>query len=295
MAFNFVKIRLTIILKENVPDPYAFFAIKGMALHDAIRQAIVCTRNSCDSCKKKECPGSVGFSQSLATDPTAVRRYQKPSFPFVFDVPVIPPSPNKGSQCFVCLTLLGAAAFHCPVYLTALRILFTNGSLGVFAEVIKTETTGYDHTTYEIGADGTNELIILSDQGLVESRCLSYSEISINFLSPLRLLQQGSPVQVLSPSLLLRSLMRRISSLAYYFGEVELEADFKWLSERAAQISWKDGSFRWVSWGRSISGLVGGGVLVGDLTEFHYFLQLGEYFNVGKGAAYGVGNFTLGE
>ncbi len=295
MAFNFIRIRITIFLKGNSSDPYAFFGIKGMALQDAVRQAIHCSCSSCDYCKKKECPFSVGFSQTLSTDPAALRRYQKPSLPFVFDVPVLPPAPNKGSLCYVFLTLVGSAVLHCPVYLTALRILFTKGSLRYLAEVIKTETTGYDDTTYETGTDGTNGFVILSDQGLLESRSLPTSEIAIEFLSPLRLLQQGGPVRVLAPSLLLRSLMRRISSLAYYFGGVELEADFKWLSDRAALISWKDASFRWVSWDRSISGLLGGGVLVGDLTEFHYFLQLGEYFNVGKGAAYGLGNFTLGE
>ena len=295
MALNFIKIRMTILLKNHVPDPYALFRIKGLVLHDAVREIMHCTRNSCNSCNKSDCPGYVGFSQSLAIDPVALRRYQKPSLPFIFDLPVLQPAPNKGSHYFIGLTLVGDAALHCPIYLAALRTLFSEGTLGFLAEVVNTETTGYDDTAYEIGADGTNGLVILSDQGLVESSCMPTSEIAVEFLSPLRLLQQGNPIRELSPSLLLRSLMRRVSSLAYYFGGVELEADFKWLSDRSAQISWENGNFRWVSWDRSISGLVGGGILLGDLTEFHYFLQLGESFNVGKGAAYGLGNFTLGE
>lgn len=138
-------------------------------------------------------------------------------------------------------------------------------------------------------------MVILSDQGALQSRALSPDQVSIEFVSPLRLLKHGRPVRQLPPSLVLRSLMRRISALVYYYGGMELELDFKWLARQSATVIAKDTALEWKDNGRCPSGLLGSTTLAGDLSDFHYFLAMGEYLNIGKGAPFGFGKFVLRE
>ncbi len=117
--------------------------------------------------------------------------------------------------------------------------------------------------------------------------------ITISIETPLRILHEGKPLHELSFSVIIRALMRRISSMAYYYGGVETNLDFKWLVSSSNSVETEQKDFRWVEWGKGVSGVIGTGRFGGEMAEFHPFLLAGEYIHAGKGAALGLGRFNL--
>jgi hypothetical protein len=102
--------------------------------------------------------------------------------------------------------------------------------------------------------------------------------------------------------MLIRSLLRRLSSLAYFHHGEELILDFTGLIERANEVKLIEDRMRWVDWERyssrqegklNMGGVVGLAVYEGDLAEFVPLLRLGELVHVGKGAVFGMGKYEL--
>ncbi len=81
--------------------------------------------------------------------------------------------------------------------------------------------------------------------------------------------------------------------MAYYYAGCETDLDFKWLAMRSESAIPVQEEFRWVEWGKGVSGVVGAGTFAGEIVEFHPFLLAGEYVHAGKGAAFGLGRFHL--
>ncbi len=102
--------------------------------------------------------------------------------------------------------------------------------------------------------------------------------------------------------MLIRNLLRRLSSLAYFHHGWELDLDFTGLIERAAGVRLVEDNTRWVNWERyssrqdskmNLGGVVGTVVYEGDLDEFIPLLRLGELVHVGKGAVFGMGKYEM--
>jgi hypothetical protein len=118
-------------------------------------------------------------------------------------------------------------------------------------------------------------------------------EIILQLLAPLRLLHNGRPLRSPAFPALAGALFRRVSALAYYYGGLELEDDFKWLASRSREICSSSSHLEWSSWEGAQQGITGELSFSGELAEFLPFLRLGELLNVGKGAAYGMGSYRL--
>lgn len=300
MDIHFIKMFIIIELTSNVPDRLLLFRARAQ-FQNAFHETVNCSGRQCENCLKSlQCPCFLAFGQALSSDPSAVKRYQKPPLPFIFDMPLLPSLPNVGRTCEIGLVLVGRAVNHSKTYLASIGMMLrTAGSNGrAVGRIISVETVGYGgerHPLQETGESTAPEgLVILSAQGLQMSDDLSPIEVGVSISTPLRLMHEGRPVRELIPALFLKALMRRISSIAFYYGDIEFEADFKWLARLSNDIRWRDANFRWSEWGQSISGITGSGVLVGDLTEFHKFLLLGEHFHLGKAASFGMGRIVLG-
>jgi hypothetical protein len=83
----------------------------------------------------------------------------------------------------------------------------------------------------------------------------------------------------------IRMLLRRVSSLSYYYAGYEFYCDFKELSCQAAAVVCTENNFVFSrNENRSMNGLVGNGLFKGDFGGFMPFLCAGLYFHVGKGS-----------
>lgn len=122
-------------------------------------------------------------------------------------------------------------------------------------------------------------------------------------VSPLRLVRQGRPLFKAAFFDLFPFVLRRVSSLLALYGGYELSRDdVAAILSAAEQLETQENCLRWEDWrrlegergGQSLGGLLGELTVVGDsLTEIAWLLQLGSLFNVGKGAAYGAGQYRL--
>jgi CRISPR/Cas system endoribonuclease Cas6 (RAMP superfamily) len=299
VEFNFLNLVFTLRLEADIADPYLLFGMRA-DFADIFQQVGGCSRTNCEACPHTPaCPYHLVFSQAISPDPSAVRRFQKPPLPFVFDLPLLPTAPNRGRTIEMGLTLAGPAANHVGSFLEAVRIMFGRWQARrqVVAVVAKVESADHLGNRAVIAEpwSGTpfDRLFFLSADGLDKSAILSHDAVSIEIVTPLRIIKDGRPLRELSFAALARSLFRRMSAIYFYYGGMEPELDYKWLSSRCASIGISSNEFRWVEWDKGLSGIIGSGTFTGDLTDFHQFLLFGEYFHAGKGASYGLGRYRL--
>ena len=103
------------------------------------------------------------------------------------------------------------------------------------------------------------------------------SVVTIQTMTPLRLMSAGRPVTVFDPSHFLRQVIRRCSALADCYGEVQLDTDFRQLSVLSRQVSLLEEDLRWQGGGTMLSGLAGSVTLGGVVGDFWPWLVLGQH------------------
>ena len=295
MDLNFVRLIFTLRLERDTEDRYALFGIKPY-FEAAFQQTARCAGLAASHCR---CPYHLDFSQHLSVDPAALKRYQKPSLPFVFQIPVLPKAPNRGSIVELGLVLTGSTLNYRAEYLAAVPMMLRDSRLiqRVPVALEKVESADYAGMRIQLPLSNPDSasglLAIMSLAGVRESTVLPTGSLSLSILTPMRLMSEGRPLREFSFPHFIGGLMRRVSSMAYYSGGEELGFDFKWLADRSRLVSCSSAHLRWEEWCGRWSGFTGGITFTGDLSEFHLFLLAGEYLNLGKGATFGLGRYTL--
>jgi hypothetical protein len=273
-------------------------------LYDAIRRfevyfkSVGCPQieHSCHLCSLKSefCPYQAVFGQSLSFDPDIVRRHQKPPLPFIFKINHMP---GNNSCIELGLVVAGTAIQHVQIFFGAINNML----------VSITETTGLDVNILEIWcldhqgnrqalSVGSQELTLLSGMEILQT--LQQSDVvKIYVESPLRLLNGGSVAHSFDFCTLLRSQMRRCSSFFAYYGEIELDLDYLFLSRAAEKVTALDCSYSFTKplWTEraSLRGITGVGEFYGLTESMFQLLILGSYLNSGKGAAYAMGAYRI--
>ena len=289
MELHYVKLHFAFALRADHEDRYLLFACRP-EFDAAFRRAISCRRGDCSGCAASgSCPYPVHFGQAIARDPEAVRRHQKPPLPFVFQFPVLPPPPNRDRLLCCSLTLFGSAAQEASSFIAAVRLLLQ----GMDGEVLKVEAEcpGGGRTDIAPGCQPALPLL-----GAFDPQCsgpLSPDLVRLTLLTPLKLMHEGRLLKHLTFSHFARALMRRASSLAYYYEGAELPLDYRWLSRLSEEVETCSSECRFVSWGGRPSGVIGKVRFMGDLDPFHLLLQLGVASQLGKGASFGFGAYRI--
>ncbi len=294
-----MRLMFTLQLESEKADPYAFFDLRSHFM-ESFRQLAGCGEPRCGACVREfTCSYHQTFSQPLSADPAALRRYQKPSLPFAFDMPVLSPSAVAGEPVELGLTIAGSAVNNVEQYIAAMEEMLRSPGLRrkVKAHLLKIETVGIDGARSMVKEPGgdlkSGQLLIFSLKGLRQGILLPSDTITLAIATPMRLIAEGRPVREFSFSPFVRALFRRLSSMSYYYGGEEDQSDYKWLAEQSRRVECVAADFRWAAWGDKWSGVVGRGTFRGELTDFHPYLIAGEYLHVGKGASFGLGRFLL--
>jgi len=289
VELNYVKIFFSFTLDEDLDDPHALYTSRS-AFDVAFRRALSCRRQDCTDCASSgNCPYPENFGQKIARDPDAVKRHQKPPLPFVFQFPALLPLPNGGG-CFECsLTLFGSSVHHLVCYIAAVKLLLE----GFQATVTKVEAECPGGARESVAAGLNPAIPLLSPLDPIGAGPLLPDRVTIRFITPLKLTHEGRLLRRFSFSELVRVLMRRVSSLAYYYEGSELPLDYRWLSLASESIRTVDSSCSLEIWSGRPAGLVGSVSFVGDLEPFHLLLQLGSATHLGKSASFGFGVYQL--
>jgi len=124
----------------------------------------------------------------------------------------------------------------------------------------------------------------------------------LTLLTPLRLKQGGSLTEQFNFELLIRAILRRITYLNQYFGDQEIELDYKQLIDQAKEIKTRARNIAWRDWERyssrqdtrmKLGGIVGDIEFAGDITPFWPFLLMGQEIHIGKNTTFGLGKYRV--
>ena len=276
---------------------------------------VVCTlkNTACDQCLlKNRCIYSYIFETPIENPSEITQKYHYAPHAFVLN----PPWNNHriyrpGSELVFQLTLIGKAIDYLPYFIFT---FITLGQQGIGRKsdqgrnrfclarvtslnILREETEIYNHHD--------QRLHNLSSPLQGEDFCPPASEakaVTLDFLSPVRLVYRGKLVEDLEFHIIFRSLLRRISSLSQFHCGTRLDLDFKSLVARAETIKTSNKQLRWYDWERysrrqdarmKLGGVLGEIACEGHLTEFMPFITLGQWINVGKGTSFGLGQYKL--
>lgn len=263
---------------------------KGFAFEEALRMVCCSQKNqSCHHCHLiQSCSASVLVARQLSKDPELVRRHQKPGLPFVFSQHM------HGNQenYLIDLTLLGTACDYLPLFIKALQHGYSN--------TICSGLMAYDYQDAAIALeldhlDTISNLPVLASAELLTQNIQRFTcceRVRLDLLTPVRLMKDGRELNCFNPQHFIRSLLRRLSSLAVYYGDGVDQEQFRKLAELTASVR----LVRQLSGtgdDTSLRGVTGSFELVGPFDELGPYLALGEYLHLGKGAAFGMGAFEV--
>ena len=146
---------------------------------------------------------------------------------------------------------------------------------------------------------------ILDDPNIIQSLSvadMSASEridcIHLTIETPLRLKFKNRIERDLPFHVLVRAMLRRISSIFIAYAGKEPDLDYKGLLNRAEAVRTTEGKLFWHDWERysnrqkqrmPMSGIAGSVTYEGELGEFVPLLDICSKFNIGKNTAFGLG------
>jgi hypothetical protein len=299
-------------------DPLVLPPYKGSTLRGgfgSVFKETVCVvdHRDCVRCLlRSRCAFPYVFDTPVPDDATRMRKYPAAPHPFVF----LPPLEEKrlyrpGETLAFGLTLVGKGSEFLPYFIYAFERLGERRGLGkgrgrfAVESVTWLSPKGEEVQIYS-GAEKTlrNAFRPLTVQdfpslhfALSPLHCLT-----LHFVTPTRLVFE----EVLAPQpdfhILMRTLLRRVSNLAYFHCGTELDLDFRGLIAAAEQIETVNSDVRWYDWERysarqdarmKLGGFVGNVTYQGDLQPFLSLLRLGEVVHVGKGTSFGLGKYEI--
>lgn len=288
-------------------------AYKGSTLRGAFGHAfrsVTCSvkREDCDGCMlRTKCAYSYVFFTPPPPSATMMRKYPYAPHPFIIEPPSDPKQTYApGEILSFGLVLVGKGADYLPYFVFAFCELGKRG-LGRGNKRFSLQSVHHcsPHGTRQIFSATENILeepksyMSLSD---LSHSGLSASEVQIQYLTPTRVIDEGHLSDEIEFSLLIRALLRRISTLAYFHCGTELDLDYKGLIARAEAVKTSSSSLIWHDWERystrqkaklKMGGVLGEATYTGPVQEFYPLLLLGEHLHVGKGTSMGLGKYQI--
>jgi len=309
--FSVASFRLTIQAKELLTLP----TYKGSTFRGGFGHAL---RNAVCLMKGKDCPDCLLYSKCVysyifETPPPAdskiMRKYPKAPHPFL----IVPPLERKrsyhvGEKVNFGLILIGKAIDYFPYFIFAFEELGKIGmgkGKGKFSlnEVCNIDSEQKENLIYEATQRKLMNSMYVRFPFKENSDHINKDRIALHFLTPVRIKYEGSLGNELEFHVLIRNLLRRISTLAYFHcDEDQSNLDFKGLIKKAKEVMVAESDLEWYEWERysakqdtkmRMGGFVGNVTYEGNLKEFIPWLKAGELVHAGKGTAFGLGKYTL--
>lgn len=309
--------RFTSILEGDALLPeYKGSTFRGTFGHALKRVVCALRREDCTDCLLRgKCIYAFVFETPLPEQESRAApriRVAAPPHPYVIEPPQTPQTRyEKGDSFDFNLLLFGRANDYLPYFIYAFDQV---GRLGVGRAVdgkraafALRDVTAEGKVVYaaENGKimPGNFFRELSTEPGEVEDGC-SLLELTIH--TPLRLKYQNRLEAELPFHVLVRAMLRRVSSLCRYYGNGEPPLDYRGLVTRAQNVATKSSALRWFGWkhysnrqeqSMFMGGMIGRAVYAGDLAEFLPLIRFCEKVHLGKQTAFGLGkiSFATGE
>lgn len=303
------KYRFTIKPKrELILPPYKGSTFRGGFGH-AFRRAVCMEREKeCSGCSlRSKCVYSYVFETSV---PHEVGKQQDKEVPHPF---IIEPPIDERSHYGIDdrlnfdLVLIGRAVDYMPFFIFAFEEV---GRVGVgrnkgqySLEKVIGMNNGEDTLIYDGKSHFRDDFSTIDSNDIINEGEISNSQrVKLRFLTPARIKYNGKLITDANFEIVIRNLLRRLSSLAGVHCGEKWELDWKGLIDRTKEIKTVLSDLVWKDWERysqrqdtklKMGGFLGEITFEGDLTEFMPFLKLGEYLHIGKGTVFGLGKYEI--
>ena len=127
--------------------------------------------------------------------------------------------------------------------------------------------------------------------------------LTLDFLTPARIVYEGHLTIDLEFHVLIRQLLRRISLLGYFHcGADPSELDFRGIIRKSERVNVKERKLRWYEWERysarqdtkmKMGGFTGQITFEGEISPFIPLIRAGEVLHAGKGTTFGLGRYRV--
>lgn len=305
-SLAFQKVLFTLEAKEPLILPsYKGATLRGGFGHAFKRVVCALREKNCRDCLLKEkCIYSYVFETPPPSDTRIMRKYSAAPHPFVIE----PPSETKrgfvpGNEITFNLILIGKAIGYLPYFIYAFDEL---GEIGIGKGKGKFELRSVEcdgKTIYDSESKTLKHIKTASLSFYNAGSGEGCSDIKLNFLTPTRILYNGSLTLDLQFHILIRQLLRRLSLLSYFHcGGNPSEIDFKGMIEKAKEVKVKKSNLCWYDWERysarqdtrmKMGGFLGEITFEGDIQAFLPLVKAGEVLHVGKGTTFGLGKYEI--
>ncbi len=290
---------------------------KGSTLRGGFGTAfkkIACAQSHLD-CKlcilTQQCPYAYIFETAPPENTQALRKYEDIPRPFILEPPLETKTQYQpGERLSFGLVLVGRAIEYLPYFILAFKEL---GEIGIgkgrrpfqldrilaISPINNQEQEIYQAATGKV----YNHNLTATGKALIQTfGSASNNLLTIHYQTMTRIKHEDKFVKYIEFHMLIRALLRRLSSFLYFHHGMEWDTDFRALINEAETITRINDSTRWVNWERyssrqeakmRLGGLVGQVTYEGEFRQFMPILKLGELVHVGKAATFGMGKYQL--
>jgi CRISPR-associated endoribonuclease Cas6 len=313
---HLARYTFTIIpLEELILPPYKGSTLRGG--FGSVFRRISCVDKNNSSCKdcllKEKCAYSYIFETSPPPDSSVLKNLDDIPRPFIIEPPLETKRIYRSDEKLdFNLILIGRAIDYLPYFIVTFKELGSAGigklrknfelnSIRIHSIHGKTQDIVYsskDETVRNVDSRFTwREIIENSKLKAHNSKFLT-----LRFFTPARLKHKDEYVNPPEFHVFIRTLLRRISNLAYFHCSQKLEIDYKNLISRAKKVKIEKTDTQWIDWERysfaqkqrmKLGGFIGEVTYKGDFEAFLPFLLLGQYTHLGKGATFGMGWYEM--
>ncbi len=312
MLYGKYDLSVTFLTDAFLP-PYKGSTFRGIFGHALKRVTCALKHQDCNDCiLRVKCVYPFVFGTSFSEkDDSPDKRIAAPPHPYVIDVDDCTNTLfKKGGRLVFTLKLFGRASEFLPYFVYAFDHIGSlgigrskNGQKGTFTLDSVMCNGRCIYTAQEKKLLDTRPAIDLSLQpASTDDEALRL--IGITFKTPLRIKYRNSLVRDLPFHVLIRAMLRRVSSLSKYHGSGEPALDYRGLIERAENVDMKKSGLRWSDWRRYsnrqetemlMGGLVGDILYEGKIGEYLPLIRFCQEVNVGKQTSFGLGRFEISE
>jgi hypothetical protein len=301
----------------EMQEALAFPPFWGSALRGGFGHAlkhIACRQpgQDCDACAEySRCAYGYVFETRPPADSEVLRTHSAVPRPFVFKVPYGDPREwAPGSELHFELLLIGQGISYLPYFIQGFKRLGEEGLGGARAhfqlkQVWTCDPLGPWKTLIY---DGDEDALRNRDEsiGMREidetASQLKPDAVAVRLLIPTRIRVAGAIARTLPFQLLIRNIVRRVSSLAYFHCGERWETDYRGLIADAGGVRITQEDLHSVQWSRWSSrqrqripqgGMLGTVRYAGPLADYRSLLVIGSLIHVGKGTVSGSGRFVV--
>ena len=306
-----IRLRLEALEPIRLPE-YQGSTFRG-AFGTVFRRLCCAQRQAveCEECLlRMNCPFSLIFTPRIAVAVEYGRGMGEQPRPFVLE----PPANRRteytpGEEIVLHLVLIGKALEYLAYFILTLHEMGGTG-LGmkrgrfrfVRAEALTAE--GEPCAVISDGITMTGAARPITSNDLLQSTPGGDGDrFAIDFETMTRLKSDGAYAGKPLFPILVRTLLRRLTALQYYYGDgARPDLDYQSIIEAAGAVRLVKDDTRWRDWERyskrqdrrmTLGGIVGRAEYEGSWGEFAELIRWGELAHVGKGATFGLGKYRM--